>query len=126
MAKGYGAQGEIVVRGLKPFLQATAKAEKETKKRIRARFREAGEIVKRDAAGKFLKYDYHTAAGFRVVVRARGVSVEQKLRRTTGKRGDFGALQMTRALIPAADEKTNKIMAEFEKALDELADIVEG
>jgi hypothetical protein len=115
----------VKVRGLKEFLRATAKADKETKKRIRARFREVGEIVRDDAASRFGRYDDKTAGGFRPVVRTRGVTVEQRLKRTTGKRGDFGALQMRRGLIPAVESNTRKIEAEFEKALDELADIVE-
>lgn len=116
----------VRVKGLREFLRATAKADKETKKRIRARFREVGEIVQKDAASRFSRYDGKTAAGFKPVVRQRGVTVEQRLRKTTGKRGDFGALQMRRGLIPAVEANQNKIVDEFEKALDELADIVEG
>jgi len=57
-----------------------------------------------------------TAEGFRTYVRGQGstVQVEQSLRKTTGLRPDWGALQMTEALLPARDEK-----------LDEVADRIE-
>lgn len=116
----------VKVRGLNEFLRATAKADKETKKRIRRRFKEVGDIVRRDAAGSFARYDAKSAGGFRPVVRTRGVVVEQRYGRTTGQHPEFGALQMRRALIPAVESNQDRIVAEFEKALDELADIVEG
>jgi hypothetical protein len=58
-----------------------------------------------------------------VVVRQRGIAVEQSRRRTTGKRPDFGALQMTRALMPSLDEHEAETMQELERAMDEVADI---
>lgn len=109
------------MEGLREFLRAAAKAEKDTKKKIRARFREVGEIVRRDAAARFSSTDAKTAGGYRVSVRQRGVSVEQRLGKTTGKRGDFGALQMRKALIPASQSKLDEIEREMERALDDLA-----
>ena len=113
--------GAIQVEGLSKFLRATSRAEKGTKKRIQTRFRAVGEIVRRDATARISTYDAHTAGGYRVRVRQRGVEVEQRLRRTTGKRGDWGALQMDKGLIPAAEQNANQIRTEFQKALDELA-----
>ena len=46
-----------------------------------------------------------SAAGFRSRVKGFGrVMVEQRRRKTTGLRGDYGALQMQQALIPARSE----------------------
>ena len=115
----------VRVKGLKEFLRATAKADKETKERVRKRFKTAGEIVQRDAAGRFFRYDAKSAAGYRTVVRARGVVVEQRYGKTTGQHPEFGSLQMSRALVPSAEYNLDRVEREFEKALDELADIVE-
>ncbi len=116
----------VRVRGLREFQRAVSKADRETNKRFRARFKRVGEIVQRPAAGLFAKYDAKSAAGFRPVVRARGVAVEQRYGKTTGQRPDFGHLQMAQALIPALEANEGAILREFELALDELADIVEG
>lgn len=49
------------------------------------------------------------------------VFVEQSARKVTGKRGDFGALQMRVGLIPALDENTDEVFAAVEKTLDRYA-----
>jgi hypothetical protein len=115
------AEETLVVTGYKELLRACDRAGKETKKEVRDTFRKVGDIVKVDAAGKFFAYDVHTAAGFRTVVRARGVSVEQSLRRTTGLRPDFGALQMRRALLPALAEDEPQVEHQFEEAISTVA-----
>lgn len=115
-------QETLAVRGYTDFLRACDHAEKESKKEVRETFRVVGDIVKVDAAGKFIRYDVHTAAGFRTVVRTRGVSVEQTLRKTTGLHPEFGELQLTRALEPALTEDERRVEQAFEKALDKVAD----
>ena len=50
------------------------------------------------------------------------VYVEQSARKVTGKRGDFGALQLRQALIPALDENAAEVFAEVELVLDKYAD----
>jgi hypothetical protein len=74
------------VKGYREFLRACAKAEKDTRKEVRAAFREVGDIVRVDAARRLDGLSPKAAAGLRTRVRQRGVSVEQSLRRTTGKR----------------------------------------
>ena len=50
------------------------------------------------------------------------VYVEQSAKKVTGKRGDFGALQMRQALIPALDENAAEVFAGVELVLDKYAD----
>ena len=111
----------LVVTGYRELLRACDRAGRETKKEVRDTFRRVGDIVKRDAAAKFFKYDVHSAAGYRTVVRVRGVSVEQSLPRTTGLRPDFGALQMRKALEPALVEDEGRVEDEFEEAISTVA-----
>jgi len=50
------------------------------------------------------------------------VYVEQSAKKVTGKRGDFGALQMRQALIPALDENAAEVFAEVDHVLNKYAD----
>jgi hypothetical protein len=113
------------VTGLKELNRALGKAEKETRKKVRARYGEVGEIVRQPATQLFSRYDAESAGGFKVRVRQRGVSVEQTKRRVTGARGDYGALQMTSALMPALESRSDRVIDEFERAVDDIADIIE-
>lgn len=115
-------EGELVIRGYKPFLKACEHAGKETKRLVRSTFREVGEIVRVDAARRFSSISPVSAAGYRVRVRLRGVSVEQSIRKTTGRHPEYGAKQMRYALLPAMDANKARVEAAFETAIDTVAD----
>lgn len=119
-------QETVRVEGLRDFLRDTAKAERETKKKVRDRLKDAGDVVRQEASRLFDPVSAKTAGGYRVRARVSGVHVEQSLRKTTGLRADYGALQMRRALVPALINKEDEVHREMEKAADDLADIVEG
>ena len=110
------------VDGYQDFMRACAKADSATKRAVRATFRDVGDPVKRDAAALFSDIDARSAAGYRTVVRQRGVAVEQKFRKTTGKHPEFGALQMRRALVPALEENEAETNRAFEHAIDHVCD----
>lgn len=50
----------------------------------------------------------------------KGVFVTQRARKVSGKRADFGTLQMTSVLIPALDEHQDEVLDSVEQALDRL------
>ncbi len=106
---------------MKEFLHATDHAGPVAKKEVRDAFRDVGKVVRTAAEVKFVRFDVNTAQHFKVVVRQRGVSVEQTLRKTTGLRPDFGALQMKKALIPALDENQGEVENRMELALERVA-----
>lgn len=113
----------IQTRGPREFIRAADAAGRDTKKVVRDRLRKVGDIVREDAQARFDQVDGGRRHKFGVSVRRSGeVAVEERLRRTTGNRPDFGALQMRKGLIPAGDAKTREAEAEMERALDELAD----
>ena len=112
----------VRVRGYREFLAACNRAERDTKYWVRHTFRQVGAVVQRDATAKFSAYDVKSALGYRTVVRQRGVSVEQKYRKTTGQRPNFGSLQMERALIPALVENESETVRRMEHAIDTVAD----
>ena len=115
----------VKVEGLKELLRDTAKAEKETKKAVRDELKEAGEIVRDEWHQRFRVVDAHSASNFRVSVRQAGVFVQQKLRKTSGLRPDYGGLQMRYGREVLAD-KQGAIIERMEKAADKTADIMEG
>lgn len=104
------------------MLSALKKYDSGLKKQVEARLLEAANRVAADARGRFSDVDNRSAAGFRP--RLRGFSrvvVEQRLRRKTGDRPDYGALQMTKALLPAMAENQEKVIEDLDRMLDELA-----
>lgn len=112
----------IRVKGLKELTRDFKKMDKELSKDVRGELKDAGDIVRVEATSRFSGYDARSAAGYKTRVRSAGfVSVEQSLRRVTGKRGDYGALQMRKALGPALDDKTDEVVKTLDKMLGRLA-----
>lgn len=109
------------VEGYREFMQLMARTDRASRKAVRDEIRKAGEHVRVDAAGLFSPTDARTAAGYKTRVRQRGVAVEQSLRKTTGKRPDFGALQMRRALLPALYGNEDRTIRELQQAFDRIA-----
>ena len=117
------ARAETVrVLGYREFLRACDHAGRDTKREVRKTFREVGEIVRAEAERRMDDISVQSAHGYRVRVRQRGVAVEQSLRKTTGKRPDYGALQMRHALLPALEAKEGETVRAFEHAIDVVAD----
>ena len=115
----------VRVQGLKELLRDTAKAEKETKKAVRGELKEAGEIVRGEWHRRFRVVDEKSASNFRVSVRQAGVFVQQKLRKTTGLRPQYGGLQM-RYGVEVLHDKNGEIVRRMEEAADKTAEIMEG
>lgn len=115
--------GTVRVKGYREFQRAARNAPKDVKRETRKAFRKVGDLVKDEAAQLFDSIDARSAAGYKTRVRQRGVAVEQSLRRTTGTRPDFGALQMRVALQPALEAKEDEVEQEMEEAIDTVADL---
>lgn len=96
----------------------------EIKKDVREALRTSGERVQRDSASKTADRltSPRSAHGYRTYVRARGVSVEQSLRKTTGLRPDWGTSQMRESLVPSLIENEPNTVQDFEKAVAEIND----
>lgn len=114
----------VRVKGLKELNRAINRADKESKKLMKDRFKQVGEIVASDGRSRFSRIDSGSAAGFKTKALTKGVKVEQSRRKVTGKRGDYGALQMRTALVPALQAKRDDVIDELNRALDDVADII--
>jgi len=99
----------------------------EIRKDLREALRESGERVRKDSETKTsgVLASPKSGAGYRVVVRARGVNVEQSLRKTTGLRPDWGKAQMRRSLIPSLEENEQHIVGDALKATGQIEDFFE-
>src|SRR5215831_14691797 len=105
------------VEGYQQLMRALADADRGTRKAVRDELRQAGEAVRSEATIRFTPIDARSAAGYRTIVRARGVNVEQRYRRTTGKHPEYAKLQYRRALIPALYANEDKTVRALEQAL---------
>lgn len=107
--------------GLNETLRALNRADKETRKMVRDELQEGGEIVREEWSLRLDAFNPTSAAGLRTRVRTRGVFVGQSLRKTTGKRPDYGRLQM-RIGEDVTEDKEDDVIEGFENALDRIAD----
>lgn len=111
----------LAVEGYSEFQRALRRADKETRSEVRKADRESGDVVRVEWRGRLEVIDPRSAAGLRTRVRTRGVSVEQSLRRTTGERPDYGALQMRRG-VAALEAKAREVVATYERGMDRVCD----
>jgi hypothetical protein len=116
----------VRVEGLKEFLRAADMAGKETKKLVRNRLREVAKPVLEQSRRELSRYDTRSASRLGISIRKVGtVSVEQRLRRTTGAHPQFGALQQHSILEPVLASNEDKIEKWFDEAMDDIVDIFE-
>lgn len=118
------AQQTIVIRGYRELLRAAKNAGTATRREVRAAFAESGEIVRSGSAQQLSAYSAKSAAGLKVRVRQRGVSVEQSLSKVSGpkSRKNYPGIQMHILSTELAKDEP-KVEAELEKALDRVAGI---
>ena len=100
---------------------------KEIRRDLREALRISGERVRKDSADKTSNElgSARSAQGYRVYVRARAITVEQSLRKTTGLRGDWGVSQMRESLVPSLTENEQHIVEDALKATQEIEDFFE-
>jgi hypothetical protein len=113
--------GEVRIKGLRQLHSSFKRYDNELKLELERELRDAGELVADKARDLFSSVDARSAEGFQPRLRGFGrVTVEQKRRRTTGQRPDFGSLQMRTALLPSVAISTDRIMEAMEGMLDRI------
>jgi hypothetical protein len=116
----------IAVSGLKPLIRDFSRLSKTLTKSLREELRAIAGPVEADVKAREEQWGEKEAAGVRTVVRQRGIAVEQALRRVTGKRGDFGALQMKRAFLPGLRDNQAAVEAGVSDFLNRLTTEASG
>jgi len=116
------ARAETVrVRGLRELRSSLSKVNKEADGKVKDALKDAAGPVVSATQAKLSRFR-GVSMQVRPHVLMKGVVVRQDARKKTGKRPDFGGLQMRKAFIPALEENERQIINEVEKALDRLLD----
>jgi hypothetical protein len=115
------AAGSVKVKGLRQMHRAFKNYDGALKRELEDELRAAGTIVATSARAKFVGIDQRSSAGFKSKTKGFGrVVVQQSRRKTTGRRPDFGSLQMRRALLPAVAENEPQVLRAVEGMLDRI------
>jgi hypothetical protein len=112
--------GAVRLEGARELVRACDHAGKEIKRELRRELREGGRIVATEVERRLAPYSTRSAAGVGVSVRQRGVSVVQRLRKTTGKRPDWGTFQFKTGFLPGLESKRDEVERHIEGMLDRL------
>lgn len=116
------AAATVRVQGLNALIRDLRSMEGGLAQEVRKELLEVGKPVAEDARGRLSAYNPTSAAGIRARLRgAATVTVEQSKGRTTGKRPDWGALVMRRALSPALDARSADVVSGLEQMLGRFA-----
>lgn len=110
----------ITTKGLRETQRAFRKLQLEVGKELRAALRELAEPVAATARDRLGAYPGASVGTIGPKVTLAGAAVTQRARKVTGKRPDFGALQMVKVMIPALEEHEDDIEAGAAVAFDSL------
>jgi len=110
----------IKIRGEREVRASFRRYERGVKKTVFKAGYAAAKIVSTDARPRFSDISSKTATGFVPSVRGPRAKVRQRIGPTTGLRGDFGSLQMRRALLPALYAKQGEAVRVYETSLEVL------
>ena len=113
--------GTVRIKNLNETLRALNKCQRGLHKSMMGGLLEAAEPVTTSWQGKVGKYAGASTSTIGPRMTTKSVFVTQKARKRTGKRGDFGSLQMRHGLAALFEEADNT-EKEVEKALDKLTE----
>jgi len=108
------------VTGYRETLRALSQVDKGTAKAMRDGFKRAAEPVAGDARARLSGLAGISLGTIRPRVSSAGVYIRQGKGKRSGKRPDFGALQMRRGLLPAAEHGAPEFEHAIEHELDAL------
>jgi hypothetical protein len=111
---------KVRVEGLQAVYRGLAAIDRDAYKELRLSLIAAAEPVAASARDKISRYQGASLGTIKPRASVRGAFVTQRAKKVTGKRPDFGALQMTRGMIPALDEHEDEIHAAAEAVQDLL------
>lgn len=111
--------GTVRIRGWNEISRSLNNIKRGSHKTVLGGMLKAAEPVRRDWAGRVGRYQGASTSTITPKMTTKGVFVTQRARKVTGKRGDFGALQMRHGLSALADNE-DETRREVEKDLDRL------
>lgn len=108
------------VRGLSQTIRAFSVLEKGVRAEILGELKSIAEPVAREAQDLLSEYQGLSIRTIRPRSSVRGAFVTQGAKKVTGRRPDFGALQMREGLIPALEAHEPDLEPKVGEALDRL------
>lgn len=119
------AQGTVRVEGIAALVRAFGQIDAGLRRGVQKELNDVAQIVatqvKENISGFSPPGSPRTVGGVRPRVRGSSAIVEQRLAKTTGKRGDWGATQMRRAFLPAVADKHDEVVKQLDSMLGRLA-----
>lgn len=113
----------VFVEGLAEFIQAADAVDKQTSRTVRNTLREAVVPVQEAWTRKMAEKFPGRPVKYGISVRRTGtVTVEERLRRTTGKRPDWGKQQIRFGGDPALAENEGEIVEKLSRAVMVIAE----
>lgn len=114
------ATATVRVHGLREVQRALAKMNREAAKTLRDSLKEAAEPVAETARSRIGRYRGARTTTIRPRATMSSVFVTQGAKKVTGRRGDFGSLQM-RHLVGAMSEHEDDVFEGVEDAFHKLS-----
>lgn len=110
------------VLGLSELIRDMNAVDRDLSRELRAELKDIADVGARDAAARLERLSPHSASGIIGRVRSNGlVTVEQKFRKKTGMRPDWGVTQMREAFLPSADKLQHDLGERAEETIDHVA-----
>jgi hypothetical protein len=114
--------GRIEAHGLRELDRDLGKISRAVQKELRLELREVAEPVAAEVRGlaQHEHWGPRTVSGIAAGSRLGTAVVRQRRKKVTGKRADFGALQMRKAFLPAVIKMEPVVKRRVEQMLDRL------
>lgn len=110
----------VVMTGYRETMRALNRADKDTRRDVQRVLEDEARPVAEEIKRRLTRFEGVSLATIRPRALAKGVVVRQHARKRTGKRGDFGGVQMVEGFIPGAWDHIDETTRAVERALDRL------
>jgi D-aminopeptidase len=111
----------VKVTGLRELRTALKAMDRDLGREVDQELKGIATAVADEARSRFSAIDPRSASGFKARLRGFGRVAVEQTRRSTHTRPDYGAMQMTRALIPAVWAKADDTERALENMITTLA-----
>lgn len=112
--------GAVRLHGLRELQRSLQRVNRAAAKTVRDALKESVEPAVASTKAKEGRWAGASVGTIGARATNRSVFVTQRARKVTGRRPDFGSLQMREALIPSVWENVNEITRGVERAFDRL------
>lgn len=113
------AAGTVRIKGYREAMRALESIKRGAGKALLGGLMEAAEPVRKDWVSRLERYPGASTSTIGPKALTKGIVVQQRKRKVTGQRADFGSLQMRHG-FDALESKQDETLKLAEKAMDDL------